>query len=475
VSSAYAAVDLGAASGRVMVGTVGSTVELTEVARFANEPVRLPSGLHWDILHLYASILTGLRATAGAPRSVAVDSWAVDYGLLDAGGALLGLPHHYRDPRTEGIAEPAPGIYARTGIQRLPINTLFQLLAEPRVRLDAAHTLLMIPDLIGYWLTGAVGAERTNASTTMLYDATARDWSYPVIEAAGLPRRLFPPLRDPGDRLGPLLPWVREATGLACHVVAVGSHDTASAVAAVPAATDRFAYVSCGTWSLVGVELPAPVLTEESRLANFTNEAGLDGTIRYLRNVMGLWLLQECQRTWRDAGQAVDTAALLAAAARERPFAALVDPDLPEFLPAGDMPARIDAYCRRTGQTPPATPAAYARCVLESLAVAHRATVRDAMRLSGREVEVVHVVGGGARSALLCQLTADACGLPVIAGPVEATALGNVLTQARTDGGPPDLPAMRALVATSTATKRYDPDPAAARAWSAAAARVGRP
>jgi rhamnulokinase len=459
-TESYAAVDLGASSGRVMVGRVGpSTMDLREVHRFPNDPVRLPDGLHWDILALYRSVLDGL-ARAGEVRSVGIDSWAIDYGLLDESGALLGLPYHYRDTRTDGLDRVDD--YPVTGIQYLPFNTVYQLLAEPSARLAAARTLLLVPDLLGYWLTGQSGAERTNASTTALYDVTAGGWAGSLMDTLGIPRRLFPDLRDPGAPIGPIAD-----TGV--PLVAVGSHDTASAVVAVPASTPDFAYLSTGTWSLVGVELDAPVLTEASRAANFTNEVGVDGTIRYLRNVMGLWLLQECQRVWREA----DTAGLLAAAATAPPFAVVIDPDDAAFLAPGDMPARIDAYCARTGQRPPAGRPGYVRCILESLALAHRAAVRDAARLSGRAVGVLHLVGGGARNALLCQLTADACGLPVIAGPVEATALGNILVQARTGGGPADLPAMRDLVARTQPLTRYEPrgDPTD---WDKAAALIGR-
>ncbi|GAA1782624.1 rhamnulokinase family protein [Luedemannella flava] len=471
--SAYVAVDLGASSGRVIVGAVdGNRVELTEVHRFANEPVELPDGLHWDVLGLYKEVLAGLRAAEPhRPRSAGIDSWAVDYGLLDAGGALLGLPYHYRDRRTGDRVDPLDPaeMYRRTGLAQQPFNTLYQLRADDPARLAAAGGMLMLPDLFAYWLTGERGAERTNASTTQLYNAIARDWDDKLIAAAGLPRHLFARLRDPGTVIGPL----RAATGLDGTLVAVGSHDTASAVAAVPATGDRFAYISCGTWSLVGVELPSPVLTEASRAAGFTNEAGLDGTIRYLRNVMGLWLLQECQRAWRAVGLSAETADLVAAAYTAPPFVSVVNPDDPTFLPAGDMPARIDAYCRRTDQPVPASPAAYARCVFDSLAVAHRAAVRGAAELSGRDVDQVHIVGGGSRNDLLCQLTADACGLPVVAGPVEATALGNVLVQAGADGGPRDLASLRAVVRASQPTRRFEPDRAAAKAWDAAAARIG--
>ena len=457
----YAAVDLGASSGRVIAGTVtDSVLDVEEVHRFDNEPVRLPDGLHWDVLGLYREVRAGL-AKAGPIRSAGIDSWAVDYGLLDGEGALLGLPYHYRDDRNLGPRKAPADLYAVTGIADLPFNTIHQLLAEPAARLGAARQVLLMPDLLGYWLTGEVGAERTNASTTQLLDVRAGDWSRPLIESVGLPPGLFPKLREPGTVIGPI-------GGLDADLVAVASHDTASAVAAVPAVGDRFAYISCGTWSLVGVELTGPVLTEASRLANFTNETGVGGTIRYLRNVMGLWLLQECQRAWGIS----DVCSLLAAAASAEPFAALVDVADPAFLAPGDaehgdMPSRIAARC--DGAVPDG-PAAFTRCVLESLAVGHRLAVRDAVRLSGRPVDTVHVVGGGARNALLCQLTADACGLPVVAGPVEATALGNLLLQATAYGVLRDLAQSRALVAATQSLTTFAPsDPAA---WDDAVART---
>jgi rhamnulokinase len=471
---AYAAVDLGASSGRVMLARVGpGELTVREAHRFANRPVRVAGTLHWDVLGLYREILDGLRA-AGAADSIGIDSWAVDYGLLDASGALIGNPVHYRDGRTDGVmarvtdAIGADTLYDVSGLQFLPFNTVYQLLSSA---LPAqARTLLMIPDLLAYWLTGATGAEATNASTTGLYDVRAGGWAYPLISRLGLPRELFPPLRRPGSLVGTLRAEVAAETGLPASVpvTAVGSHDTASAVFAVPAADDRFGYVSCGTWSLAGVELTAPVLTEESRTAGFTNEVGVDGTIRYLRNIMGLWLLQESLRTW-DAADSLP--ALLAAAAEAPPFAALVDPGDQEFLPPGDMPARIAAHCARTGQAPPRGRAETVRCILESLALGHRAAVREASRLSGRPVEVVHVVGGGARNTLLCQLTADACGLPVVAGPVEATAIGNALVQARAHGFGDDP---RELVRRTQDLTTYRPRGDEA-AWDRAAARIGLP
>ena len=480
-----AAVDLGASSGRVMLGRVDrDRLDLHELHRFHNGPVRVGGTLHWDILALYREMLDGLRLAGrgGAIAGIGIDSWAVDYGLLDEAGALLGNPVHYRDGRTDGVMErvldlvPADELYALTGLQQLPFNTLYQLasiLDTPQ--LAAARSLLMIPDLLGYWLTGRLGAEATNASTTQLYDARARTWATGLAERVGIPVRLFPPLRAAGDPIGPLLPQVATELGLdpTTMVVAVGSHDTASAVVAVPAEADpRFGYICSGTWSLVGLELPVPILTAEARAANFSNEGGVDGRIRFLRNVMGLWLLSESLRTWSSGGQSVELEPLLRQAAAVRPFAALVDPDDPSFLPPGDIPARIADFCRATGQVPPDGRPEVVRCILESLAVAYRRTLRTAQRLSGREVTVVHVVGGGVHNELLCQLTADACGLPVLAGPAEASALGNVLVQARALGAPlPDLAAMRALVAATHPLRRFEPRGGTAQ-WDAAEARV---
>ena len=472
-----AAVDLGASSGRVMVGRVApGELELTEVHRFPNEPVRLPDGLHWDILRLYREVLAGLREAAraaGGLVSVGVDSWAVDYGLLDGAGSLLGDPYHYRDDRSAAAVGAVHDViertelYARTGLQFLPFNTIYQLAAaRGSAAFTATRTVLLIPDLIGYWLSGVRTTEVTNASTTGLLDVHRRTWDVELIESLAIPSSLFAPLGDPGDVIGPLRDDVRRETGTSADTLLtlVGSHDTASAVVGVPAGEASFAYVACGTWSLVGVELDHPVLTEESRLANFTNEGGVDDRIRYLRNVMGLWLLQESLRTWEQEGTPEQLPTLLIAAGELRAGGPIIDPDDPSFLPPGDMPARIAAACLRTDQAAPTTRAALVRCILDSLAAAYGRAVRDAARLSGRSVEVVHLVGGGARNSLLCQLTADACELPVLAGPVEATALGNVLIQARARGllsG--DLETLRALVRATQDIRRYDPRTSTAR------------
>jgi rhamnulokinase len=472
-----AAVDLGASSGRVMVGRVApNELELTEVRRFANEPVRLPDGLHWDILGIYREVLSGLREAARAADglvSIGIDSWAIDYGLFDEAGSLLEAPYHYRDDRTfaavgqvHDVIAPAE-LYARTGLQFLPFNTIYQLAAgRSSAAFRAAQTMLLIPDLIGYWLSGTRVAEITNASTTGLLDVHRRTWDEELIESLAFPRSLFAPLGTPGDVIGPLREDVRIETGGSAETLLtlVGSHDTASAVVAVPVGEAPFAYIACGTWALVGVELDHAVLTDESRAANFTNEGGVDDRVRYLRNVMGLWLLQESLRAWELEGTPENLSALLIAAGELSAGGPMIEPDDPAFLPPGDMPARIAAACVRTDQPPPTTRAAFVRCILDSLAAAFGRAVRDAARLSGQPVEVVHLVGGGARNSLLCQLTADECDLPVIAGPVEATALGNVLVQARARGllaG--DLETLRALVGRTQDIRRYTPRTSLAR------------
>ena len=473
-----AAVDLGASSGRVMLGSVGrDTLELREVHRFPNEPVRLPDGLHWDAVRLYREVLAGLREAARLEpeiASVGVDTWGVDFALLDADGSLIGEPFHYRDGRGGRAVDrvhalvPPDELYARTGLQFLPFNTLYQLVAARGTpALEAARSMVLMPDLIAYWLSGTVATEATNASTTGLFDVRRHTWDTALIERLELPGTIFGPIRSAGETLGPVRDDVRTETDLGpdASVVLVGSHDTASAVAGVPAEPDSdFAYIACGTWGLVGVELADPVLTPESRAANFTNELGVDGRVRYLRNVMGLWLLQESIRTWEREGDGVDLASLLAAAGRLAPGGPIVDPSDSTFLAPEDMPAAISAACAARGLPAPRSRAELVRCILDSLAVAFARSVHDAGSLSGRTVRVIHMVGGGARNELLCQLTADAAEMPVLAGPVEATALGNVLVQARAsgviEGG---LEVLRELVRATQDIRRFEPGPAVAR------------
>ncbi|MBF4583489.1 rhamnulokinase [Curtobacterium sp. VKM Ac-2865] len=469
-----AAVDLGATSGRVVVGHVDADgVRMEQVARFPNGPVTRTEGgrdtLHWDVEELSPQMTLGLReAFRRHPglASIGIDSWAVDYGLL-RDGRLLGPPVHYRDDRhARGVgivhaAMDAAELYARNGLQQLPFNTLFQLAADPaRGRADRA---LLIPDLLGFRLTGVEAAERTNASTTGLLNATTRGWDPALLAAAGLPSGLLAPLRDPGDRLGPLLPSVAAAVGGTAPVTLVGSHDTASAVVAVPATEPDFAYISSGTWSLVGVELDAPVLTDAARAANCTNEGGVDGRVRFLKNVSGLWLLSESVRTWERDDSTIDLEALLASAAAVTTAVPVFDPADPSFTPPGDMPARIAAWCAERGLAAPADRAEVVRSILESLAAAYADTLRTISAVTGKDIRQVHVVGGGSQNRLLCQLTADRTGLPVLAGPVEATALGNLLVQARAVGlaglGGASLEALRAVVARTVEPVRYSPRP----------------
>ena len=462
-----AAVDLGATSGRVIVGRVGAdTLETTTVARFANEPVRLPDGLHWNLLGLYGSVLDGLREALRGDANVAsigVDSWAVDYGLV-AGSRLLGEPFHYRDERTARGVEavhrthPHEVLFSRNGLQFLPFNTLYQLAAEDRDLLALADHALLIPDLIGFWLTGQARTERTNASTTGLLRADTGEWDADLIAALGLSPRLLAPLVSPGDTIGDLSTEVAATLGAQATVTAVGSHDTASAVVAVPLASRDAAYISCGTWGLVGVEVERPVLTETAREARFTNEGGVDGRIRLLRNVMGLWILSETVRGWQREGEAVELGDLLEAAAAVRQPVAVFDVDDPRFLPPGDMPARIAAWCDEHGVAAPRSRAEIARSIVESLAQAFADVAHEAGRVGGVDVRVIHVVGGGALNELLCQRTADRAGVPVLAGPVEATALGNILVQARAAGlVSGSLEALRDLVARTHLPRRYEP------------------
>ncbi len=468
-TGAVAAVDLGATSGRVIVGHVGpDTLATTTVARFANEPLRLGDSLHWNILGLYAAALAGLRSAFRSEpglASIGIDSWAVDYGLL-RGGRLLGVPFHYRDERTAaGVATvharlPHAELFERNGLQFLPFNTLYQFAADDRVVQDAADTALMIPDLLGFWLTGHARAELTNASTTGLLRWLDHAWDDALIARLGLPRHLLPPLIAPGETLGPLRPDVAESLGGRADVVAVGSHDTASAVVAVPMQADAAAYISCGTWGLVGVEVDRPVLTPDALAANFTNEGGVDGRVRLLHNVMGLWVLSETVRGWeRQEGHAIDLPTLLDSAEEVRATAVPVfDINDPRFLPPGDMPARIDAWCAEQGVPAPRTRAEYTRSIVESLAQAFAEATATAGRLGGIDVRTIHIVGGGALNGLLCQRTADRAGLPVLAGPVEATALGNVLVQARAAGlVAGSLEALRDLVARTHAPRRFEP------------------
>jgi rhamnulokinase len=455
---AVVAVDLGAESGRVVLGRFdGERVALEVVHRFPTPPRQHNGHLRWDLRGLWTQIRTGLAAVgeaAGSVDAVGVDAWGVDYGLLGPGGELLGDPVSYRDPRTAGMVEEAIGrvgrerLYLATGIQILEINTVFQLMAEARTgSLGQVARLLLIPDLFHHLLSGATVAEYTVASTTGAYDMARGRWATELLDELGVPTDLLPEVVDAGTDLGLVKP---ELPGFAAaRVIAPASHDTASAVVGVPLADPDAAYISSGTWSLVGVETTEPVINQAAMAANLTNEGGAFGTIRLLRNSSGLWLLQESRRQWAREGReySYDDLVQLAAAAPEG--VSIVNTDHPDFVAPGDMPARIRAYCARTGQPVPAEDSTVVRCIVDSLALGYRSAIDDLAMVTGRAVTAVHVVGGGSRNQLLNQAVADVTGLPVIAGPVEATALGNLLVQLIALGAVEDLAQARAVVQAS--------------------------
>ena len=471
--TAFAAADLGASSGRVILGVLtDGRIELSQTARFVTPSVSITRDgvdeLHWDFDTLIASVAQGFDVAQNSGieiSSVAIDTWGVDYGRVRADGTLLEDPFNYRDSRTDGIPEklfadiPAARIYSRCGLQVMPFNTVFQLVAGAgQPGWELTEQVLMLPDLIGHWFTGVGVAEVTIASTTGLLDVATRRWSAETIADVsrlyGLPlERVLPALVEPGTVGAPALRLAKPVP-----VISVGGHDTASAVVTVPTTTDRFAYISSGTWSLVGLELDAPVLTEESRQLNFTNELGLDGTVRYLKNVMGLWVFSESIRTWEKTTPAVPLTDRCTAAGKLPPLACVVDMNDERLLPPGDMPGRLAAIATETGQTVPRTQDEYARCIIDSLALTYRVAIRDACHMAGRDIEVIHIVGGGSQNELLCQLTAEATGLPVVAGPVEGTAMGNLLVQARATGAlSGGLAELRQVARASSELKRYTP------------------
>jgi rhamnulokinase len=438
------AFDLGAESGRGVLGLFdGQQLRLEVVHRFPNGPVRTLDTLHWDVLRLHSEMLHALRLCAaqqGSIDALGVDTWGVDFALLGRGGTLLGNPRHYRDPHTEGVMEkafarvPRTDIFRQTGLQFMRFNTLFQLLALQEGRsplLDVAETLLFMPDLFHYFFTGLKVNEYTDASTSQMLDPTTRSWSQGLVQAFGLPRQILGTLVQPGTVLGPLRTTVAAETGLnPAPVIAPAAHDTGSAIAAVPATGTSWAYISSGTWSLMGVELSAPLLSDAALAANFTNEGGFGGTTRFLKNIMGLWLVQECRRAWERAGTSYSYDELSRLAEAAPPFVSIVNPDDDSFILPSSMPQALADFCRKTGQPAPADAGATVRCALESLALCYRWVLEKLEQLTGKRLETIHVVGGGSQNALLNQFTADACNRPVLAGPVEATAIGNVLVQA---------------------------------------------
>ena len=467
----FLAFDLGAESGRGVLGHFnGERLNLEELHRFPNGSVRVLDSLHWDVLRLWSDMKAALSMCAQKSTDltgIGIDTWGVDFGLLGKGDVLLGFPYHYRDSRTDGMLEeafrhlPQATLFERSGCQFLQINTLYQLLSmvvDKSPLLEVAETFLMIPDLFNFWLTGQKVCEFTDATTTQFYDPRSKDWSTEICTALNLPSEILPEIVQPGTQLGTLLPSVAAETGLhEIPVIAPACHDTGSAVAAVPAQKDNWAYISSGTWSLMGIEVPEPIVTDQALALNFTNEGGVENTFRFLKNIMGLWLVQECRRTWAQAGDEMSYTQITQLAEKAKPFTALIDPDDDAFLPPGDMPARIAAYCKHTGQTPPSTTGEILRCVLESLALKYRWVLEKLEVVRGGAIDIIHIVGGGAQNRILCQFTADATGAPVIAGPIEATAIGNIAVQAIACGLIGSISEARTVVRQSFNVTTYDP------------------
>jgi rhamnulokinase len=475
----FLACDLGAESGRAVIGHLdGDQLHLEELHRFPNGPVQVLGSLHWDVLHLWSEIKHGLGLAANAYGdglvSIGLDTWGVDFGLLAADDTLLGNPYHYRDSRTDGIMEkafeivPRADIYGNTGIQFMQFNSLYQLLAMAQAAspaLDAARTFLNMPDLLNFWLSGRKASEFTIATTSQCYDPRARDWARGLLDKLGIPSHIFGEIVPPGTVLGPLHSSVVNETGCAAiPVVASAAHDTASAVAAVPTTGGDYIYLSSGTWSLMGVETTQPVITDRSLAYDFTNEGGVDGTFRFLKNIMGLWLVQECRREWSRAGETHSyddlsrmAAATPAPASRKPGAVGLVPLNDSRFLPPGNMTGRIQAFCHETGQTVPETKGEIIRCALESLALEYRWVAERLDEIVGRPLPAIHIFGGGSQNKLLNQFAADATGRTIIAGPVEATAIGNILVQALALGHVATLPEARGLVRRSFDVETYEP------------------
>lgn len=487
----FLALDLGAESGRAVVGLLeGDRLRLEEVHRFPNGPVRLPDGggtgyrLHWDVLRLWTEIKRGLALAVqehGADLAgIGLDTWGVDFGLLDRDGALVSNPYHYRDSRTDGMLDeafrrvPREEIFEQTGIQFMQINSLYQLLSMvvgQSPALDIAETFLTMPDLFNYWLTGRKVCEFSIATTTQCYDPRRGGWAIPLLKRLGIPTRIFPEIVPPGTVLGQLLPAVAEEVGLSgLPVIAPACHDTGCAVAAVPAEGVDFAYISSGTWSLMGAELPDPVINEQSLTFDFTNEGGVGDTFRFLKNIAGLWLMQECRRTWARQDEELSYDDLTQMAAQAKPLQSVVDPDYPEFLKPGDMPARIRAFCQMTDQPVPQSKGEVIRCALESLTLKYRWVLERLEEILGRRLKPIHIVGGGTQNRLLNQFAADATGRRVVTGPIEATAAGNVITQAMALGHIASLEEGRQVVRNSFEVATYEPS--GGDEWDEAYARL---
>jgi rhamnulokinase len=471
------ALDLGAESGRGILGRFdGGQLHLSEIHRFPNVPVYLPDGLHWDVLRLWSevkqSLARAIRHEGPGLTGLGLDTWGVDFGLLDRDGTLIANPHHYRDSRTDGMLEeafrrvPRAEIFEQTGIQFLQLNSLYQLLSMAvgdSSALEIAQTFLTMPDLLNYWLTGQAICEFSNATTTQCYNPRKGDWARDMLKRLGIPAHIFPVIVLPGTELGRLSPAVAREIGLSSGaelaVIAPACHDTGSAVAAVPAVAPGFAWISSGTWSVVGAEVPEPVINEDSLAYNFTNEGGAGGSFRFSRNVMGLWLVQQCRQTWATQGQEHSYAELAEMAAQAKPFGAVIDPDHVEFFKPGDMPTRIRDYCRLTGQPVPDTKGAITRCALEGIALKYRWVLERLEEMLGYRLEPLYIVGGGTQNRLLSQFAADATGRQVITGPVEATATGNILMQMLAQGHISSLIEGRTIVRSSFELSVFEPGP----------------
>ena len=480
----YLALDLGAESGRAILGVLGSgRLTLQEVHRFSNIPVRVPEGLQWDVLHLWSEIKAGFTASVKNGLrldGIGLDTWGVDFALLDRKGALLANPFHYRDARTDGMLDeafrrmPRADIFANTGIQFMQINTLYQLLSmsvKKSALLDVAQTLVTIPDLFNYWLSGRITNEFTDATTTQCFDPNKRSWAIPMLDAIGIPSHLFHSVTESGSVIGTLLPAVADETQAGeIPVVLPACHDTGSAVAAVPAQNQDFAWISSGTWSIMGAEVLKPIVNEKALEYNFTNEGGVFGTWRFSKNITGLWLVQECRRTWQHQGEDLTYDEITQLASKAKPFLAVIDPDDGVFLHPGNMPERIQKYCADTNQTVPQTKGEIVRVVLECMALKYLWVLERLEELSRKHYEPIHIIGGGTKNRLLNQFTADCTQRKVIAGPVEATAIGNILLQAIALGHLASLSEARALIRSSFAPEVYEPNSIAG--WDEAYARL---
>ena len=465
------AFDFGASSGRAIIGSFdGEKITLKEVHRFTNDPVELGGTLYWDVLRLFYEIKQGIvkAKIAGGFDSIGIDTWGVDFGLIDKNGRLLENPVHYRDKRTSGLVEesfksvPRQKMYDITGIQFMELNTLFQLISLKKQRpemLERADKMLFMPDLFAYFLTGKMCSEYSIASTSQLIDINTRTWSKELLDAFGIKESLFAPLTEPGTQLGNLSKEICEECGVeSVPVISVCGHDTQSAITAVPCESGDFAFLISGTWSLFGTELQKPIVNETSLKINITNEGGFGGTTGFLKNIIGLWLIQESRRQWQREGKDYSYADLEKLALSEEPFKCFIDPDAPEFVPQGNIPERVREFCRKTGQYVPESVGEIMRCIYESLAMKYRMTFEKLCECTGKDYPVIHVIGGGTKDGLLCRMTASSCGKTVKAGPIEATVMGNVAVQLMSDGTIGSISEARKAVAASESLKTYEPE-----------------